>query len=222
MAVTPLDDTGFRYRLTEARQAQNLSMSDLARRLHVTPQAVHAWETGINVPRRRRIMEAAQVLTVSPRWLAFGEGNMHTNPDAGAAAPALLDHGALTEDLRAATVAWGLAVRDMLPERLRPYYGPEIDVAQCDYLSPTLIADWTLRSADTSDLLLYRPLVKLLVARAFVARGRPALMIIADREGVAPPRISSRLITEAGTLGVELVPVATPGEAAAAIQERER
>ena len=59
-------------RVREARQRAGLSQTALAERVGVSQPAVAAWETGAYDPRRVVIARIADVLDVSPDWLASG------------------------------------------------------------------------------------------------------------------------------------------------------
>lgn len=64
-------------RITQAREAAEMSKSELARKMGVTPQSVYDWETGNTQPRGKRLNELAEALGVSVHWLAFGEEAPH-------------------------------------------------------------------------------------------------------------------------------------------------
>lgn len=59
-------------RITQAREAADISKSELARKLGVTPQSVYDWEQGNTAPRGKRLNDLADALGVSVHWLAFG------------------------------------------------------------------------------------------------------------------------------------------------------
>lgn len=62
-------------RLCEARKAANLSQSELARRLGVTPSAVSQWESGMTKDIHSEFIFAIADMTgFSARWLATGVG----------------------------------------------------------------------------------------------------------------------------------------------------
>ncbi|WP_271273803.1 S24 family peptidase [Aliamphritea hakodatensis] len=69
-------------RITKRREEQGLNMSELARRLGVTPQSVQQWEAGRNSPRGKRLEALAQILNCSKEWLMFGT----SEPESGAPA----------------------------------------------------------------------------------------------------------------------------------------
>jgi transcriptional regulator with XRE-family HTH domain len=61
-------------RIVTAREAQDLTTSQLARRLGVTSTTMRAWETDSSAPRSNRLINLAGVLNVSPSWLLTGYG----------------------------------------------------------------------------------------------------------------------------------------------------
>lgn len=72
------DDT-FGGRLVCAREAQELTSSQLARRLGVKTTTVQAWETDRSEPRSNRLPTIAGLLNVSPTWLLTGAGENPAN-----------------------------------------------------------------------------------------------------------------------------------------------
>lgn len=61
-------------RLVRAREAQDLTTSQFARRLGVTTETLHQWETDRTEPRSNRLLMLAGMLNVSPTWLLTGSG----------------------------------------------------------------------------------------------------------------------------------------------------
>lgn len=61
-------------RIVHAREQQNLTTAQLARRLGVKSSTLHDWETDASAPRSNRLMMLAGVLSVSPTWLLTGYG----------------------------------------------------------------------------------------------------------------------------------------------------
>lgn len=66
-------------RITQRREEQGLNMSELARRLGVTPQSVQQWEKGRNSPRGKRLEALAQILNCTKEWLMFGSNEPEPN-----------------------------------------------------------------------------------------------------------------------------------------------
>jgi transcriptional regulator with XRE-family HTH domain len=66
-------------RIIHAREAQDLSTAQLARRLGVKSSTLHAWETDQRTPRSNRLIMLAGVLNVSPTWLLMGYGERPTD-----------------------------------------------------------------------------------------------------------------------------------------------
>lgn len=63
-------------RIREARERAGLSMSDLAKRVGVSKQAVWGWETGSTKgPRPEHLLALRDILSVSIDWLVFGNGH---------------------------------------------------------------------------------------------------------------------------------------------------
>jgi len=73
------DDTGtylvgLGQRLKLARQAKQLSQTDIADVLKVSRAAVSQWEAGQVEARLSKLRQAAAYLQISPSWLLTGEG----------------------------------------------------------------------------------------------------------------------------------------------------
>ncbi len=68
------DHATFGDRLTAAREAQDLSQAQLARRLGVQLKTIQAWENDTSEPRANKLQMVAGILNVSMRWLMTGEG----------------------------------------------------------------------------------------------------------------------------------------------------
>jgi len=66
-------------RIITAREAQELTTSQLARRLGVTSTTMRSWETDRSEPRSNRLINLAGVLNVSPSWLLTGYGERPSN-----------------------------------------------------------------------------------------------------------------------------------------------
>lgn len=61
-------------RIVSARESQQLSTAQLARRLGVTSSTLKDWETDRDEPRPNRLTMLAGMLNVSPTWLLMGRG----------------------------------------------------------------------------------------------------------------------------------------------------
>ena len=61
-------------RIVYAREAQDLTTSQLARRMGVKTETLHDWETDRAEPRSNRLLTLAGILNVSPTWLLTGAG----------------------------------------------------------------------------------------------------------------------------------------------------
>ena len=59
-------------RIEDCRHGLNISQSELARKIGVTPQAVQKWEKAKTVPRGPTLQKLADVLGVSPAYIQFG------------------------------------------------------------------------------------------------------------------------------------------------------
>ncbi len=68
------DHATFGDRLTAAREAQNLTQAQLARRLGVRLKTVQGWENDPSEPRANKLQMVAGLTNVSIRWLLTGEG----------------------------------------------------------------------------------------------------------------------------------------------------
>lgn len=67
-------------RISRARDALDLTTAQLARRLGVKTETVHAWETDRSEPRSNRVTMLAGMLGVSPTWLLTGIGELPSAP----------------------------------------------------------------------------------------------------------------------------------------------
>ena len=61
-------------RIVYAREAQDLTTSQLARRLGIKTETLQGWETDRSEPRSNRLLTLAGMLSVSPTWLLTGVG----------------------------------------------------------------------------------------------------------------------------------------------------
>lgn len=59
-------------RIEDCRRHLNISQSELARKVGVTPQAVQKWEKAKTVPRGYTLERLASALRVSPAFIQFG------------------------------------------------------------------------------------------------------------------------------------------------------
>ena len=66
-------------RLVRARESQNITRSQLARRLGVNTTTLKAWESDRSEPRSSRLAMLAGILNVAPTWLLVGQGEEPTN-----------------------------------------------------------------------------------------------------------------------------------------------
>ena len=76
-STADLDET-LGGRIVSAREAQNLSTSQLARRLGIKTATLQAWESDRAEPRSNRLITLAGILNVSPTWLLMGSGSSPT------------------------------------------------------------------------------------------------------------------------------------------------
>ena len=77
----------FGDRLSAAREAQGLTIADLARKLGVRAETIGHWEADASAPRGNRVQMLSGLLGVSLGWLLTGEGTGPEGPDS-AEAPA--------------------------------------------------------------------------------------------------------------------------------------
>jgi transcriptional regulator with XRE-family HTH domain len=61
-------------RLSRARDAKSMSVSEVAGRIGVKPQTIAAWESDRSEPRANRLVMLAGFLGVTPTWLMHGVG----------------------------------------------------------------------------------------------------------------------------------------------------
>lgn len=79
------DTATFGDRMTGAREAAGLAVSDLARQLGVTAKTIRAWENDQSEPRANKLGMLAGLLGVSLMWLMSGTGDGPGAPDDAAA-----------------------------------------------------------------------------------------------------------------------------------------
>jgi transcriptional regulator with XRE-family HTH domain len=78
--------SGFGARVRKARldlaaaRGKEVSQSEIARALHVTPSTVQRWENGGTAPDIHTINDLAKLLKVDPGSLAFGRGTPLEQP----------------------------------------------------------------------------------------------------------------------------------------------
>lgn len=104
-------------RIVHARETQDLTTSQLARRLGVKTSTVHNWETDRSAPRSNRLLTLAGMLNVSPTWLLTGVGE---SPLDAVTATELMQIRATIERLRAQVLTVADELKQ-LQERLTSY-----------------------------------------------------------------------------------------------------
>jgi len=62
-------------RLLRAREASNMSVSDIANQIGVKKATMDAWETDRSEPRSNKLTTLSGILGVSPTWLLYGVGS---------------------------------------------------------------------------------------------------------------------------------------------------
>ena len=104
-------------RIVQAREAQDLTTSQLARRLGVKTSTLHGWENDRSEPRPNRLLTLSGILNVSPTWLLTGGG---TSPADVMSGTEIMNIRATVERLRdqALTLVKEL---EQLEERLDAY-----------------------------------------------------------------------------------------------------
>ena len=84
-APTP-EELAFGERIAEARKRANLTQEQLGRAIGISRAAISQWELGeTKSAKPAHLFRAADVTSVSPRWLATGAGPMDAQPDLSAA-----------------------------------------------------------------------------------------------------------------------------------------
>ena len=61
-------------RIVDAREAQDLTTSQLARRMGIKAETLNEWETDRAEPQSNRLLTLAGTLDVTPAWLLTGTG----------------------------------------------------------------------------------------------------------------------------------------------------
>lgn len=75
------DRATFGDRVAVARENQDWSQKELAKRLGVKLKTVKGWEEDLSEPRANKLQMLAGILSVSLMWLLTGEGEGIGNPD---------------------------------------------------------------------------------------------------------------------------------------------
>ena len=104
-------------RIVDAREAQNLTTSQLARRLGIKTATLQGWETDRAEPRSNRLITLAGVLNVSPTWLLVGSGE---SPSGAMTATEMMRIRANVDRLRKKAVALADEL-EALEQRLERY-----------------------------------------------------------------------------------------------------
>lgn len=73
-AVSEPGDETLGKRIVHAREEQELTTSQLARRLGVLTETLQSWESNQDGPRPNVLVRLAGLLNVSPTWLLTGKG----------------------------------------------------------------------------------------------------------------------------------------------------
>jgi transcriptional regulator with XRE-family HTH domain len=76
-------------RLSRARDAKSMSVSEVAGRIGVKPQTIAAWESDRSEPRANGLVMLAGFLGVTPTWLMHGVGQSPVESSTGENALAL-------------------------------------------------------------------------------------------------------------------------------------
>lgn len=103
------DAATFGDRLAGAREAAEMTQSQLARRLGVKKATLAGWEHDLSEPRANRLSMLAGLLNVSIIWLLTGEGDGAPAPNTPSATEAcdlreaLAEMRAIRADMRAAS-----------------------------------------------------------------------------------------------------------------------
>ncbi len=71
--IAPTEPRSIGDRIRHARKEAGLNQAELAARVSVSQPAVANWESGVHDPRRVMLAKIADVLRVSPAWLAGGD-----------------------------------------------------------------------------------------------------------------------------------------------------
>lgn len=223
-------DSGFKTRLKLAMEARDPSVnqSELARHLKVTPQAVQQWVSGRTLPRRDKLVLAADFLYVRFEWIAFGRGPMRASDLERKTSQA---SSASTEDSLRAT-EWERALLDSLPPGGNQCWRQEI---RHPFGHGQIKTDWFSDSI-AANLMLYRNTATL------TSGARQHLWVLAVLREAMPPLPNRRTIlllspfeewreeptrhmdvlrAEARLLGLEVLHINTPLQAAAILLGKE-
>lgn len=69
-------------RIRRGRIAQGYSLSELARRVGVSPQAVQQWEFGKTSPKGENLRKLSSILEFTPQYLQYGSSDLIINEPA--------------------------------------------------------------------------------------------------------------------------------------------
>lgn len=111
-----LDDT-LGGRIVAAREAEELTTAQLARRIGVKTETLSAWESDRSEPRPNQLVTISGMLNVSPTWLLTGAGD---SPSVGATRTDMMQIRSVVGRLRDQTLAIADEL-EQLDERLASY-----------------------------------------------------------------------------------------------------
>lgn len=220
-------ENGFAARLRWAREAKGMNMSELARALHITPQAVQQWEhEGGTMPRRARVEQLATLLGVRARWLIYNEPPMVE--ERRAASVTTLRPATVTGGQPGEHSAWVAAMVAALPEPLRGNVNHRIQVGPRgftpDYHSGKVTAEIIFLSNDGGSLHAARSRCWSLALLNKMGGCGTALLLVAGRSGANLAgliRVVSTIQWEAEAMGLRVALVDGPREAADTISAAE-
>jgi transcriptional regulator with XRE-family HTH domain len=221
-------DPLFKDRIKWAITAKDSNQSELARNIKVSAQGIQQWVSGATTnPRRDHLLKAAEWLGVRFEWLAYGRGPM-TQSEAAEAGPA---PGANTTEDTLLAREWERALLAALPEAARANWRTRLahpgahGSLHVDWNTPLVLAEIGLyRHVDTLVPKGRKRLWLLALAAALTpaAPGRRVVLLLAPLESWrdTPARHIAALRAEARTLGLDVIHVQTPDQAAALLMDQ--
>lgn len=222
-------DLGFKDRLKWAMSHKQTNQSELAREIEkrvngtCSPQAIQQWVSGATTsPRREHLRAAVEFLGVRYEWLAYGRGPMREVDIVPP--PRVSGDGASTETALLAH-EWEGGLLAAIPDTARKHWQRKFTHPsntadmRVTWVSDQVLAELGLYKHSTSLIPNARQLLwRLAVARAVVpgTPGRRTALLLAPLEDwrEIPERHVAALRAEANVVGIEVIHVTTPEQAA--------
>lgn len=121
-------------RIKELREKNNLTQSELARRLNITRSSVNAWEMGISIPSTEKLVDICLILHTSSDYLLGLDHNEYVplnqyDSDEKELIYSLIKYFDRTNNLLlcSANSAWGNTLISVFLKKIHPLYDDRMD-----------------------------------------------------------------------------------------------